>query len=283
MRLPALLRSRASAPPGSPTSNGAQPAESGAPAGQVDGSAPNRIVANARREFAGVFGDLARGKRNWQVIAFALAAILGIETVGMVRLAFTAQVVPYVVHVDQLGQVTAAGLAEPLRDPDARLVASQLADFIRSVRTVLPSAAWDAQTKMLRHGYAFAAPEAAGFLNSYFGEAPHDPRLLATRLTREVEVTSALMVPDVSRSAVKVESPEQTWRLQWIETDRPTQPGDTMQVTAWEGYLTVRVEPPTTAEVVQENPLGLYVTSIAWTRVGRRTTPDSASEGGYPR
>jgi hypothetical protein len=30
---------------------------------------PNTIVENARREFASAFGDLARGKRNWQIAA----------------------------------------------------------------------------------------------------------------------------------------------------------------------------------------------------------------------
>src|SRR5881397_1124679 len=106
-----------------------------------DAHRPNAIVENARREFASVFGDLARGKRNWQVVPFA-------------------------VRVDQLGRVDAVGPASPMRDPDATLVASQLADFIRSVRTVLPLAAVNAQTALLRHGYAFATPEAAGFLNA---------------------------------------------------------------------------------------------------------------------
>ena len=39
----------------------------------------NLIVGNARREFTSAFGDLARGKRNWQVIAFALSAVLALQ------------------------------------------------------------------------------------------------------------------------------------------------------------------------------------------------------------
>jgi len=62
-------------------------------------------------------------------------------------------------------------------------------------------------------------------------------------------------------------------RLQWKETDRPTQLGDSTATTAWEGYLTLRIAPPTTAESIQENPLGLYITSIAWTRVGQQAQP----------
>lgn len=282
MYLSALFQRHSEASSRTPTSNGTQ-ARPAAAARADDTGEGNRIVANARREFAGVFGDLARGKHNWQVIAFTLAAILGIETVAALRLAFTARVVPYVVRVDQLGRVAAVGPAEPMGDPDASLVASQLADFVRSVRTVLPAAAASAQTTMLRRAYAFAAPEAAGFLNAYFSEPAHDPRVLAARLTRQVDVSSALKVPDAPPIAREVKRSAQTWRLQWTETDRPTQPGDSVLVTAWEGYLTVRVVPPATAETVQENPLGLYVTAIAWTRVAGRTTADSVSQGGVPR
>src|SRR5438876_3499942 len=223
-----------------------------------DAHRPNAIVENARREFASVFGDLARGKHNWQVVAFALAGVVAVEALAMIGLARAARVVPYVVRVDQLGRVDAVGPANPMRDPDATLVASQLADFIRSVRTVLPLAAVNAQTALLRHGYAFATPEAAGFLNAYLSDPAHDPRVVGLRLTREVEVTSALKVPDASTGRARTtDAGAQTWRLQWMETDRPTQLGDSTATTAWEGYVTLRIAPPTTAESVQENPLGL--------------------------
>ena len=235
----------------------------------------NAIVENARREFASAFGDLARGKRNWQVAAFVLAGVVAVEALAMIGLARAARVVPYVVRVDQLGRVDAVGPASPIRDPDATLVASQLADFIRSVRTVLPLAAVSAQAALLRHGYAFATPDAAGFLNGYLSDPAHDPRVLGTRLIREVEVTSALRVPEgtTGRKRSADGGGGQTWRLQWTETDRPTQLGDSTATTAWEGYLTLRIAPPTSAESVQENPLGLFITSIAWTRVGQQAQP----------
>ncbi len=233
----------------------------------------NEIVENARREFANAFSDLARGKRNWQVATFALAGVVALEAVAMIGLARAARTVPYVVRVDQLGRIDAVGPASPMRDPDAALVASQLADFIRSVRTVLPAAAVSAQAALLRHGYAFATPDAASFLNSYLGDPAHDPRVLGTRLTREVSVTGALRVPDVAAGPGKGDVRVQTWRLQWTETDRPTQLGDSTATSAWEGYLTLQVIPPTNAETVQENPLGLFITSIAWTKVAQQTQP----------
>ena len=278
MSLFPVLRRRASTSTGTPESNGSRGTSPAADTLRREGE-PNRIVQNARREFAGVFGDLARGKRNWQLIAYTLAAILGVATLAAARLSFSARVVPYIVQVDQLGRIGFVTPAERMREPDDRLVASQLAEFIHSVRTILPAAAASAQAEMLKRAYAFAMPEAAGYLNSYFSEPDHDPRVLSRRLIREVDVGSVLRVPDPDRSVAHREGTAQTWRLQWTETDRPTQAGDSTRVTAWEGYLTVRVVPPRTTETVQQNPLGLFITSIAWTRVGRRVAPDSAAEG----
>ena len=224
----------------------------------------NRIIA-ARHEFANAFGDLARGKRNWQLIAFSVVGILGIVTVAYVRLASSSRVVPYVVEVSRLGQVMNVGVAERMVTPDQRLVASQLAQFIRAIRTVLPEAAAAAQVEMIGRGYAFVAPEAAGTLNEYFANAHNDPRVLGARLTRQVDVTAVLRVP---RSDV--------WRLQWTELERSTQPGGPARTTAWEGYATIKVVPPNTAEAIQENPLGLFVTTFNWTQVGERTSNGAA-------
>ena len=113
---------------------------------------------------------------------------------------------------------------------------------------------------MLRRGYAFVAPEAAAFLNDYFASPVNDPRVLGLRLSRQVDVTGVLRVPG-----------SDVWRLQWTETERSTQPGGMTRTTAWEGYVTVRLVPPRTAETIQDNPLGIYVTSVNWTQVGENS------------
>lgn len=225
-----------------------------------DGARANPFVA-ARNEFMNAFGDLAKRKRNWQLMAFSLVGLLTLVTIAYVRLAHSVRVVPYLVQVDRLGQVVPVGPAEELRRPDQRLIASQLAQFVRAIRTVLPAAAAPAQAEMLRRGYAFVAPEAAAFLNDYFASSLNDPRVLGLRLTRQVDVTGVLRVPD-----------SDVWRLQWTETERSTQAGGAMRTTAWEGYVTVRLLPPRTAETVQDNPLGVYVASMNWTQVGESSS-----------
>src|SRR2546425_5681131 len=224
-----------------------------APLAHPDG---NPFLA-ARHEFMNAFGDLARGKRNGQLMAYALGTFLALVTLADLRLAASSRVVPYIVQVDRLAQVVTVGPAEDLQRPDQRLVASELARFIRAIRTVLPAAAAAGQAEMLRRGYASVAPEAAAFLNDYFANPVNDPRVLGLRLKRQVDVTGVPRGP-----------PSDVWRLQWTETERSTEPGGLTRTVAWEGYVTVRLVPPRTVDAVQDNPLGLAVTSVNWTQVG---------------
>lgn len=216
---------------------------------------PNPILAG-RGAFAGAFGDLARGKRNWQLMAFGLLGLFAIVLMAYVRLASETRITPYVVEVDRLGRAVAFGPAEPSRQAaavDPRIVEATLSLFIRNVRAV--SSDGVVQRELLYRAYAHAAARARLFLDGWFALPEHDPRLLGRRCTRAVEVDAILPVPG---SAV--------WRAQWTEREQPAVAGAPRE-SAWEGYLTVEVRRPRTANVVEENPLGIYVTDLAWTEV----------------
>ena len=217
--------------------------------------AANPILAG-RGAFAGAFGDLARGKRNWQLMAFGLLGLFGIVLAAYVRLASETRITPYVVEVDRLGRAVAFGPAEPSRQAatvDPRIVEATLSLFIRNVRAV--SSDGVVQRELLYRAYAHAAARARLFLDGWFSLPEHDPRLLGQRFTRAIEVDAILPVPG---SAV--------WRVQWTEREQPAVAG-ALRESAWEGYLSVKVRRPRTADVVEENPLGIYVTDLTWTEV----------------
>ncbi|HYM97071.1 MAG TPA: VirB8/TrbF family protein [Candidatus Sulfotelmatobacter sp.] len=220
-----------------------------------------------RAEFDSVFGDLARGKRNWQLVAFGTTAVAGVLAVGLVTVATQSRITPYVVEVDRLGRAQAFGPAERLRSSDQRVITSQLAGFVRDIRTVLADP--PAQAELVRRAYAFVDQGAAAFLNEYFATPANDPRLLARDMTRLVDVTSVLPIPGGA-------GPAQTWKVSWTETSLPRAVGGPPTVTAWEGYFATRVVPPTTTERITLNPLGLYVTAINWTQLAERAEPGDA-------
>ena len=229
---------------------------------------PDTAYLRGRAEFDSRFGDLAKGKRNWQLAAFGALILAGVLAVGLVMLATTSRITPYVVEVDKLGRAQAFGPAERLRTTDQRVLTAQLAGFVRDIRTVVGDPA--AEADLVRRSYAFVDQDAAAFLNTYFASPANDPRLLGRDLTRLVEITSVLPVPSASSG---LPGQRTTWKVSWVETSVPRTAGGSPTSAAWEGYFTTRVVPPTTAARLTTNPLGLYVTTITWTQLAAR--PDS--------
>ncbi len=222
-----------------------------------DVAAARRPAANpflaARHEFASVFGDLAKGKRNWQLVSFALLALLAGVLAAYIRQGAASRITPYVVEVDRFGQALAFGPAERLRRGDSRVTVFQLAALIRNLRAV--SADPEAERVRLLDAYAYLAGPARATLDAWFADPAHDPRVLGRGITRQVDVTAVLQVP---RS--------QTWKVSWREIERPRFAG-APRAAAWEAYLRVEQQPPETAAAILTNPLGLFVTEINWTQL----------------
>ncbi len=215
---------------------------------------------HGRTEFTGLFADLAKGKRNWQLAAFLALSGNVVLGLGLASVSLTSRIQPYVVEVDQLGRAQAFGPATALKATDRRVVLSQVASFIHDIRTVIADPV--AQAELVRRSYAFVDQDAAEFLNAFFGDPRNDPRVLGRDITRLVEVTSVLAVPGAP-------SGSETWKVTWTETNLARGSGSPATATAWEAYLTTRTISPSKADArMMLNPLGLYVSSISWTQVG---------------
>ena len=263
-----------------------EPANGQAPASVVTGQSIDERVLRGRAEFQSVFADLAKGKRNWQLAAFGLLGTTVILSIGLVGSSMQSRITPYVVEVDRLGRAQAFGPAEQLRATDQRVVRAQLASFVRDIRTVLADP--PAQADLVKRAYAFVDQGAGLFLSQYYSTPANDPRLLGRDLTRLVDVSSVLLLP------AAVGSSTSTWKVTWTETSLPRGAAGLPSESAWEGYFTTRMSPPTTVDRITVNPLGLYVTSINWTQLAERRprsmSPDTSgratapsSTGGTPR
>ena len=174
---------------------------------------PATPYLRGRSEFDSVFGDLAKGKRNWQLVAFAALGIGLVLAGGLISVATQSRITPYVVEVDRLGQAQAFGPADQLRAVDQRVLVSQLARFVRDIRTVLGDPA--GQADLIKRAYAFVDRNATPFLNDYFTSPANDPRVLGKDLTRLVEITSILPVPATTSEG------SQTWKVSWTESSLP--------------------------------------------------------------
>ena len=202
----------------------------------------------ARLEWNDRFYGLARGKRNWQIVASALLLANLVLAVALTWLSTQSRITPFVVEVDSLGQAVAFGPAEKLRKTDERMLRYELGMYVRDVRTVLSDA--EAQKELLTRAYAHTRGSAVAFLNDHFTR--FNPFETANRQRTDAEVRSILQLS------------ENSWQIQWLETPRSLD-GRKDEAQVWQAIFSVEVDPPETTEAILTNPLGLYITEIHWT------------------
>jgi type IV secretion system protein VirB5 len=186
--------------------------------------------------------------RNWRLIAFGCVTLAGGLAAGNVWQSMQSRVVPYVVEVDRLGEARAVAPAiQDYRPTDAQ-IAWHLGRFVSNVRSVSTDPVL--VKKNWLDAYDFATDRAAIFLNDYARN--NDPFAAIGRRSVAVQVTSVVRASDRS------------FQVKWAE--QTYERGSLASEERWTAMLTVVIRPPQTADALRENPLGLFVDAIDWSR-----------------
>lgn len=186
--------------------------------------------------------------RNWRLMAFASLALTAGTSAALAWQSMQSRVTPYVVEVDRLGEARSVEPADAAYQPTDPQVAWHLARFITNVRSV------SLDPVLMRRGwleaYDFATRRAAQFLGEYARSAA--PFADVGARTVSVQVTSVVRASDTS------------FQVKWTETayERGSEAG----TSRWTAILTTVTRPPKTADVLRQNPLGIYVDAIDWSR-----------------
>jgi type IV secretion system protein TrbF len=186
--------------------------------------------------------------RNWRLIAFGGLLLSAGLSGGLLWQSMQSRVVPYVVEVDRLGEPRALQPADKDYRPTDPQVAWHLGRFITDVRSV------SLDPVLMRRNwlsaYDFATGRGAQFLDQYARQA--DPfGKVGTRMI-SVQVTSVVRASDRS------------FQVKWTETEYER--GSLEGTSRWTAILSVVMRPPSSAETLRRNPLGLYVDAIDWSQ-----------------
>ncbi len=186
--------------------------------------------------------------RNWRLMAFGCLTLATGMAGGLVWQMGRSSVMPYVVEVDQHGDVKALGpAAESYRPSDAQ-IAHALARFVQNVRA-LPTDPIVVRQCWLE-AYDYATDRGGAALNDY--ARANDPFTKVGKSSVAVEVTSVVRASDTS------------FQVRWIE--RRYENNQLAATDRWTGILTIVLQPPRTEDRLRKNPLGIYVNSINWSR-----------------
>ncbi|SFN98630.1 type IV secretion system protein VirB5 [Variovorax sp. PDC80] len=186
--------------------------------------------------------------KNWRLMAFGSLTLALLMAGGLVWRSAQSIVTPYVIEVDQAGQVRTVGeAATPYRPGDAQ-IAHHLARFITDVRSL--SIDPIVVRRNWLEAYDYATDRGAATLNDY--ARTNDPFSRIGQNSVAVEVTSVVRASDSS------------FQVRWIE--RAYVNGSPSTTERWTAVLSIVLQPPRTEERLRKNPLGIYVNGLSWSR-----------------
>ncbi len=196
--------------------------------------------------------------KNWRLMAFGCLTLALLMAGGLVWRSAQSFVTPYVVEVDDSGQVRAVGeAATPYRPNDAQ-IAHHLARFVTLVRSLAIDPIVVRQNWL--DAYDYTTDRGAAVLNDY--ARANDPFARIGRETVTVEVNTIVRASDAS------------FQIRW--TERRYVNGAAAGIERWTAVVSTVLQPPRTEARLRRNPLGIYVNGLSWSR------ELDSTEGGRP-
>ncbi len=186
--------------------------------------------------------------KNWRLMAFGCLALALLMAGGLVWRSAQSIVTPYVIEVDQSGQVRAVGEAATPYQPGDAPVAYHLGRFIGLVRGLSIDPIVVRQNWL--DAYDYTTDKGAVVLNEYARAA--DP---FSRIGKE---SVTVQVSSVTRAS------EASFNVRWTETRFVN--GALERTERWNAVVSTVLQTPRTEQRVRKNPLGIYVNGLAWSR-----------------
>lgn len=211
---------------------------------------PDTPYLAARREWNERYGDYINAAYQWRLTAFGSIAVALVSAGGLVAISMQSRVVPYVVETNGNSEVVRVVRADLMQAPNANQIRAALRNWIMGARTVYTDTS--ATKNLVDATYAMTYPDSPAYrkLSEYHKE--HQPYIRAATETVSVEVVAAIPVS------------ENSWQIEWTETTRQAS-GKLLGTEQWQATITLVIAPPTNAEQIMRNPLGLYVRQFDWT------------------
>ena len=184
--------------------------------------------------------------KNWRLMAIGCLGLCFATSGALVWRSLQSTVTPYIVEVDEPGAARAIGPVSQAYDPSDAQIAHHLAGFIENVRAL------SVDPVVVRHNwlraYDFVTDRASTTLNQYAQE--NDPFADVGRKSRTVSVVSV------------VRASGDSFQARWIE--KTYENGALTKAERFTGNFTLITQPPSDAETLRSNPLGLYVHDLNW-------------------
>ena len=208
---------------------------------KVDTQSPFLTAAQMSDRRLGTLRTVARAA---VALAITFALLCALLVFNLVRALQEKQVEFYVVEVDSSNRPTKVQQNGNAWKPTEAVIQRTMADLMSQIRSKPSDPV--VQSKQYLRAYDFLAGDAVVTMNE-FGRVRAQEKIVCS-----VEVGSVVRL-----------SPE-SMQVDW--TEETIDRGLAVDRAHWTGILRYAIKPPDTAEQAFKNPLGVFVTSISWSR-----------------
>ena len=181
-------------------------------------------------------------------MAFGCLMLALLMAGGLVWRSAQSIVTPYVVEVDEAGQIRAVGEAATQYRPTDAQIAHHLAGFVTRVRGLSIDPIVVRQNWL--DAYDYTTDKGAAVLNDY--ARTNDPFARIGKESVTVQITSV------------VRASESSFNVRW--TERRYVNGAAAGQARWTAVVSIVLQTPRTEDRLRKNPLGIYVNGLSWSR-----------------
>ena len=203
-----------------------------------------------RREWMERYGGLIARERAWRRLALLSLLIAGVAVAGAITLAHRTRFVPYVVEVEPDGRIRGAGFPRPGLAPEPLHIKAFLAGWVERARSVWTDGA--AQRRAVRKTFASLSRGDPAF--TFVSRFSRENWKRARHESVSVEITGAPL-PITDRS----------WQIEWRESVHSVG-GELLRTEDWKATLEIYTAGNPPRNILLDNPLGIYIRTIDWTR-----------------
>ena len=183
--------------------------------------------------------------KNWRLMAFGCLMLALLMAGGLVWRSAQSIVTPYVVEVDEAGQIRAVGEAATQYRPTDAQIAHHLAGFVTRVRGLSIDPIVVRQNWL--DAYDYTTDKGAAVLNDY--ARTNDPFARIGKESVTVQITSV------------VRASESSFNVRW--TERRYVNGAAAGQARWTAVVSIVLQTPRTEDRLRKNPLGIYVNGLS--------------------
>ena len=214
----------------------------------ADTPQPATPYQSAQQVWDDRIGSSRAQAKNWRLMAFGCLALALLMAGGLIWRSAQSIVTPFVVEVDNGGQVRAVGEAITPYKPNDAQTAHHLARFVTLVRSLSIDPIVVRQNWL--DAYDYTTDRGAAVLNDY--ARTNDPFVRVGKESVTVQVTSVTRASDAS------------FNVRW--TEQRFVNGAPAGTERWNAVVSIVQQTPRTEQRLRKNPLGIYVNGLSWSR-----------------